>query len=198
MVILWISGSLLVFAWYPFFFNWFQINSNKTGGKNINMLTIHPLNPHSAVSDHEIRSLKFKVYSSHQRCNPQESLSPRILSLSNGWLNDKFIWGAVHFDRKMPAEFCSKRTHSHMQNPFPPTIGCFKLDGGVISSTHWKKPWNHKIFLWKMSESSSNQQFFEIHKCSFSVVQLFTKRIWVRKTWHHPKGNDGLLSTQGL
>jgi len=32
----------------------------------------------------------------------------------------------------------------------------------------------------------------------FSVVLLFTNRFWVRKTWHHPKGNDGLLSAQGL
>ena len=105
------------------------------------MFAIHLLNSHSAISDHEIRS--WNLILPDWTCNFQESLSivecVRILSLSNGWLHDKFIWGAIHFDRKMPAEFWSKRTRSHRQNPFPPTIGCFKVDGGNISSTHWNK-----------------------------------------------------------
>lgn len=149
-----------------FFFNLFQINSNKTGGKNINMFAIHLRNSHSAVSDREIRSWNFILPFRHVTSKFVFSMVEwaRILSLSNGWLNYKFIWRAV---RRMPAEFWSKRTRSNMQNPFRPTIGCFKVDGGVISSTHWEKTWNQKIFFWKMSESSSNQQFLEFQTSFF-------------------------------
>ena len=92
----------------------------------------------------------------------------RIVSLSEWQIQHQRI-----LTEKCQQSFCSKRTHSHMQNLSPPTKGSFKVDGGDISSTHREKiTWNQKMFLWKMSESSSNQQFLSSKNIFFSVVQL--------------------------